>query len=61
MRYKALVTQKLESLNNSLNALNSVVRQNQSREQIDHWFAVLKEKIEEVQTLINTESDQLYN
>jgi hypothetical protein len=56
MRYKDLVTKKLEDLSNSLNGINSLLsQQNVTREQFDIWFRLVKGKVEEVQTLINTE------
>lgn len=55
MRYKVLVTNKLESLENSINKLNSLISQNFTREQFQEVLTVLKEKIQEVQTLINSE------
>jgi hypothetical protein len=56
MRYKELVTTKLESLNNSINGINSLLsQQSLSREQFEVWYRLVKGKLEEVQTLINTE------
>ncbi len=54
MRYKDLVTRKLEQLDNSLHQLNHLInlgKQTEAKQFID----VLKEKIEDIQTLINTE------
>lgn len=56
MRYKDLVSKKLEDLNNSITGINSLLSQpNLSREQFEHWFSLVKGKIEEIQTLVNTE------
>ena len=55
MRYKTLVTTKLEALENSINRLSSLISQNTTREQIQDNIKVIKEKIQEVQTLINVE------
>ncbi len=56
MRYKDLVSKKLESLSNSINGINSLLsQQNLSREQFETWFNLVKSKVEEIQTLINTE------
>lgn len=57
MRYKELITRKLESLDNSINGINSLLSQSATREQYDTWFALIKEKIQDIQTLINSESD----
>jgi hypothetical protein len=55
MRYKTLVTTKLEALENSINRLNSLISQNTTRDHIQENIKVIKEKIQEVQTLINVE------
>jgi hypothetical protein len=55
MRYKTLVTTKLEALENSINRLNSLISQNITREQLQESIITIKEKIQEVQTLINVE------
>lgn len=57
MRYKQPVTTKLENLNNSLNTLKYKVFQGTSAEDVNQWFDLIKEKIEEIQTLVNTESE----
>ena len=58
MRYKALVSKKLEALDNSIGTINSLLGQpNLSREQFDNWYSLIKEKIAEIQTLINTEQE----
>ncbi len=58
MRYKSLVTNKLESLNNNISSLNSLLsQQNLTREQLDNWIDTVKNKIAEIQTLVNTEQE----
>lgn len=57
MRYKSLVTTKLEALDNSINRLNSLLSQNLTREQFQEVLGVIKEKIQEIQTLINSEQE----
>jgi hypothetical protein len=55
MRYKSLVTRKLEELDNIILGLKSLLSSNASREQIENQFTKSKEKIEDIQTLINVE------
>lgn len=56
MRYKDLVSKKLESLDNTISGINSLLSQpSLSREQFELWLQMVKGKIEEIQTLINTE------
>lgn len=57
MRYKTLVTNKLEALDNSVSRLNSLISQNFTRDQFQEVLANLKEKIQEIQTLINSEQE----
>lgn len=57
MRYKSLVTSKLEALDNSISRLNSLVSQNFTRDQFQEVVTVLREKIQEIQTLINSEQE----
>lgn len=59
MRYKTLVTNKLEALDNSISRLNSLVSQNFTREQFQEVIIVLREKIAEVQTLVNSEQESI--
>lgn len=56
MRYKDLVTVKLENLGNTLRVLDSLLSQNAPRHTIIEWFNDTKERIEEIQTLINVET-----
>lgn len=56
MRYKDLVSKKLENLDNTIGGITSLLSQpNLSREQFQAWYDLVKSKIEEIQTLINTE------
>lgn len=56
MRYKSLVTNKLESLSNNISSLNSLLsQQNLTRDQLDNWIETVRNKIADIQTLINTE------
>lgn len=55
MRYKNLVSDKLEKLSNHLITLESLLRQNAPGPKVREWFDNTKEKIEEIQTLVNTE------
>ena len=57
MRYKSLVESKLENLSNSLNTLNHMIYQAPTKEKLDEWFVIVKEKIDDIKTLINSESD----
>lgn len=58
MRYKALVSKKLEALDNSIGTINSLLsQQNLSRQQFEDWYNSIKEKIAEIQTLVNTEQE----
>ena len=60
MRYKAIVLKKLEALQNSINGISSLLSQpNVSREQFENWHTMIKEKISEIETLINTEHESL--
>lgn len=58
MRYKTLVTNKLDSLSNNITSLNSLLsQQNLTRDQLDNWIETVKNKIADIQTLINTEQE----
>lgn len=58
MRYKSLVLTKLEKLDNSIQNINSLLSQpNLTREQFDSWYNLIKDKIEEIKTLVNTEQE----
>jgi len=56
MRYKDLISKKLENLDNTISGINSLLSQpNVSRQQFEAWYNLVKGKIEEIQTLVNTE------
>ena len=58
MRYKQLVLKKLEAVENNINGLNSLLsKPDLSREQLNSWFLSIKEKLNEIETLINTETE----
>jgi hypothetical protein len=58
MRYKVAVSSKLEALDNRLGSINSLLSQpNLSRQDFEAWFEQMKEKIAEIQTLVNTEQE----
>ena len=57
MRYKALVSRKLDELNNIVLGLGSLLSHNPTREQIENQFEKHKSKLEEIQTLINAEQE----
>ena len=58
MRYKVLVSRKLESLESTLNNIKSLVSQpNTTREQFEQWFELMNDKIKEIETLVNSESE----
>jgi len=58
MRYKTLVSNKLEALDNSIARLNSLLSQNLTRDQFQEVVVTLREKIQEIQTLINAEQEE---
>lgn len=58
MRYKNLVSNKLEALDNSITRLNSLLSQNLTRDQFQEVVTTLREKIQEIQTLVNTEQEE---
>ena len=57
MRYKALVSKKLDELNNIILGLNSLLSQNPTREQLQNQIEKHKTKVEEIQTLVNSEQE----
>lgn len=56
MRYKQLVSDKLEQVVNGLNVLRNNISFNDANA-AQHNIEALKDKIEEIQTLVNTEFD----
>lgn len=60
MRYKSLVLKKLEALENSVNGLKGLLSQpNLTMQQVDLWHEKVREKISEIETLINTEQETI--
>ena len=58
MRYKTAVSTKLEALDNRLGTINSLLSQpNLSRQDFELWYEGMKERIAEIQTLVNTEQE----
>ena len=57
MRYKALVSRKLDELNNIVLGLSSLLSGNPTREQVENQIEKHKSKLEEIQTLINAEQE----
>ena len=58
MRDKTAVTTKLEALDNRLGTINSLLSQpNLSRQEFELWYEGMKERIAEIQTLVNTEQE----
>ena len=57
MRYKTLVSNKLEALDNNISKLTSILSQNFTREQFQEIVVGLRERIQEIQTLVNTEEE----
>lgn len=56
MNNKALVIDKIENLDNNMNTLRTIVmQQNSTREQFEHWYDMMKSRIDEIRTLINRE------
>jgi ABC-type lipoprotein release transport system permease subunit len=56
MRYKNLIETKLEQMENALNVLHSLLSQNAPIYQIQQWFELQKEKLDEIKTLLNSET-----
>ena len=57
MRYKLLVSKKLEGLESTLSNIKSLLSQpNSTRQQFDQWFELMSEKIKELEALINSEN-----
>lgn len=58
MRYKALVLKKLEAVENSINGIYSLLsKPDTTREQFEQWYSSIKEKLNEIETLVNTETE----
>jgi phage shock protein A len=56
MNNKSLVIDKIENLDNNMNTLRTIVmQQGSTREQFEHWYDMMKSRIDEIRTLINRE------
>jgi hypothetical protein len=58
MRYKQLVTQKLERLDNELTNLVSFISYSKDIREVKEKIFLIKESIGDIQTLINTEGGE---
>jgi hypothetical protein len=57
MRYKNLVSKKLEGLESTLSNIKSLLSQpNTTRPQFEQWFELMSEKIKDIEALINSEN-----
>lgn len=54
MRYKELITRKLEQLDNSLHQLNQLINVN-DQNGAKQFIETMSEKIDDIQTLVNSE------
>jgi len=57
MRQKELATRKINQLENALNNISAYVSQGAHPQQLKLYIDQVKEKLEELQTLINAESE----
>lgn len=57
MRNKQLVITKIEKLDNALTNLNSLVSSRPSVDAVREAILAMKESLQDIQTLLNTESD----
>lgn len=55
MRYKEVVLTNLEQLHNGFSHLEYMLRQGATRDEVLSWIEKAKEKIEQIQTLVNRE------
>ena len=57
MKNKDNVTRQLEQLDNALTNIASYITTGMSNNEVKNYIYEIKEKIRDIQTLINTESD----
>ena len=57
MRNKANVTRQLEQLDNALTNIASYLNTGMPINQVKDYIYQIKEKLQDIQTLVNTESD----
>ncbi len=58
MRHKELITKRLENLDNELTGLGSLLNYAKTVTEIKDKIWQIKDKLKDIQTLINTEGDQ---
>jgi len=58
MRHKQLVTEKLERLDDELTNLSSTLSYSKDVREIKEKIFLIKERLNDIQTLINTEGSQ---
>lgn len=56
MRHKDLITTKLDQINNNLTVLDSFISTNRPPRELKEHIEKIKEKLADIQTLINNES-----
>jgi len=57
MRNKELVSKKVEQVDNALTNLGSHISTGTSSRELKEFIVMIKEKLMDIQTLLNTESD----
>jgi hypothetical protein len=57
MKHKHLITTKLDQINNNLTSLDSLLSSGRSPRELKEYIEKMKEKLADVQTLINNESE----
>lgn len=57
MKNKQLISTKIEKLDNALTGLSSLVSSRPSIDTVKDAIADMKERLQEIQTLLNTETD----
>lgn len=59
MRYKQLVTKKLDELNNLIKGQESMISQLRPPQELKAHLERMQFKIQEIQTLVNTENESM--
>lgn len=57
MKHKPLISSKLDQINNDLTVLDSFISTNRPPQELKIYIEKVKEKLADVQTLINNESE----
>lgn len=60
MKYKQLILRRIFELNNFLNAHQALISTARSQEELGAHLEKIKTKLVEIETLINSESEQQY-